>query len=96
MKQLPPSAVQLAEQLHTVSCSILAAHPLPHLCNTVSGLATLTAAACQVAYYCSRTCQVQHWKQHKSTCKGQGTSAALLGSRFVMQAEITQICKGSA
>lgn len=28
-----------------------------------------TCSGCQVARYCSRGCQEQHWKQHKATCK---------------------------
>ena len=45
----------------------------PH-CTDLSGVSELAAASkacsgCKVVRYCSRACQVAHWKQHKELCK---------------------------
>ena len=43
-------------------------------CENLSGeselsVATKKCTGCKVASYCSRACQVAHWKAHKSTCR---------------------------
>ena len=52
------------------------------LCLNVTGMLESAASrkvctGCNVAHYCSRECQVGHWKEHMVTCKrlqkGQGT-----------------------
>jgi len=41
------------------------------------GVKLLLCAKCQTVHYCSRECQVLHWKKHKSTCKNNSASHAL-------------------
>ena len=53
--------------------------PVPVGCNNPACLnlegeaemvmASKTCLGCHVARYCSRECQVGHWKEHKKTCK---------------------------
>ena len=33
------------------------------------GLAKKVCTGCQVVHYCSRACQLAHWKVHKELCK---------------------------
>ena len=33
------------------------------------GLANKICTGCKVVYYCSRACQVAHWKVHKDLCE---------------------------
>lgn len=39
-------------------------------CNVVNSTTKLMKCAkCELQYYCSRECQVQHWPEHKALCK---------------------------
>lgn len=64
----------------------LSALPLSCDCNNpgcvnVDGVLEGTAsfskcAGCRMVRYCSRQCQVQHWKQHKAVCKTLAAAGA--------------------
>mmetsp|Transcript_46179 Transcript_46179/g.108126 ORF Transcript_46179/g.108126 Transcript_46179/m.108126 type:complete len:885 (+) Transcript_46179:35-2689(+) len=41
-----------------------------HLCAVCALPATNKCGRCQKVWYCSRTCQAEHWKAHKKTCSG--------------------------
>lgn len=42
-------------------------------CGKADGSKLLRCARCNVAYYCSKQCQVAHWGAHKSECAPQST-----------------------
>ena len=59
--------VLLVEVLCTLGCSNPA-------CVNFSGESEVSTSnkactGCKVVYYCSRECQVAHWKVHKTLCK---------------------------
>ena len=43
-------------------------------CGKADGSKLLRCARYEVAYYCSKQCQVAHWGAHKSSCAPQSTS----------------------
>ena len=43
--------------------------------------ALMQCARCSVAYYCSKDCQVRHWKEHKPRCLPTRPPPALASSR---------------
>jgi len=54
-----------------VPCTLGCSNPA---CVNVSGESEVSVSnkaclGCKVVYYCSRECQVVHWKVHKSLCK---------------------------
>jgi hypothetical protein len=70
----------------------LTAFAIPHACNNLScsnvsgpseaqlvGGKSCICAGCVTARYCGRTCQKQHWKQHKPVCRALAADAAGAG-----------------
>ena len=37
--------------------------------------ASFTCSGCASAHYCSKSCQVSHWKEHKKPCKEEAAAA---------------------
>ena len=52
------------EKLYTSDCILCGA----------SG-STKKCSSCKTAYYCSRDCQMAHWKTHKEFCKKMAAKA---------------------
>jgi len=69
-KQLCALATPIA--CNNPSCSNISGPTDIQLVSGRSGL----CASCQVARYCSRACQKQHWKQHKPVCKALAAQQA--------------------
>ena len=80
--------VVLAGRLHTLGVSLSSLplswgchHPL---CSNMRGPAEAgivqgkghKCKGCRMAYYCGKTCQEQHWKQHRPVCKAVAAAAA--------------------
>jgi len=45
-----------------------ALNPYPLCWNCVKDFGNYQCAKCHVAKYCSKECQVTHWKSHKTSC----------------------------
>jgi hypothetical protein len=92
--ELGPVIPQLQQQLQALGIALTSfAHP--NACNNplCSNLAEASEAAlvqggssrcsvCRAARYCTKACQVLHWKQHKHVCKrlAPAATAAAAGS----------------
>ena len=74
--------VQLPEQLQGFGTAVAAQLPLLYCCNNLGctnlgGLSEVQlvrgicgrCSQCGAARYCGRSCQVEHWKEHKGVCK---------------------------
>jgi hypothetical protein len=85
---------EFAQQLRGVATAA-AAIAVPNFCNNpscgnVSGVSeaalvsgrSCICSRCRIARYCSRECQVQHWKQqHKPVCQALAAAAAGVGQQ---------------
>jgi uroporphyrinogen-III synthase len=91
------SVAGLAQQLRETGV-LLSSIAVPHFCNNpdchnlagpsdtqlVSGRSCM-CAGCVTARYCCRSCQKQHWKQHKPVCKALAAAAAGAATAAVPQ-----------
>ena len=56
---------------------IIASQPACHTCGLTTKLRR--CGGCNDAYYCSTTCQAQHWPEHRSYCKRDVPTSDLRG-----------------
>jgi len=98
--------LEAAEELGAVGM-MLSSLAAPCLCNNpgcsnVSGptesemvhAGSCRCSACRTARYCSKECQKEHWKQHKTACKVLAATAAGKGAE-VQQAAAEQAMRES-
>lgn len=52
-----------------------------HKCGQCQGAAEKKCSKCELVFYCSRDCQVQHWSTHKSFCNSMSKQAYLINKR---------------